>query len=80
MTGESYYIKQGTYPSFSLDIFKKTEITIPPLKEQERIVKILDKFESLTSNLKEGLPKEIELRNKQYEYYRNKLLSFEGAE
>lgn len=51
-------------------------IPVPPLEEQERIVSILDKFDALTTSLTEGLPKEIELRQKQYEYYRNMLLSF----
>nr|MBP8727711.1 restriction endonuclease subunit S [Bacteroides sp.] len=46
------------------------------LEEQERIVSILDKFDTLTTSLTEGLPKEIELRQKQYEYYRDMLLSF----
>lgn len=54
----------------------KFKIPIPPLEEQKRIVSILDKFESLTSSITEGLPREIELRQKQYEYYRNMLLSF----
>lgn len=54
----------------------KILIPIPPLAEQERIVSILDKFETLTTSISEGLPKEIELRRKQYEYYRNQLLSF----
>lgn len=52
------------------------KIPIIPLKEQQRIVAILDKFETLTNSITEGLPKEIELRRKQYEYYREKLLSF----
>lgn len=46
------------------------------LSEQERIVTILDKFDTLTTSLQEGLPREIELRQKQYEYYRDLLLSF----
>jgi type I restriction enzyme S subunit len=46
------------------------------LSEQERIVTILDKFDTLTSSITEGLPREIELRQKQYEYYRDLLLSF----
>lgn len=54
----------------------KIKIPVPPLVEQERIVSILDKFDSLTNSISEGLPKEIELRRKQYEYYRNKMLSF----
>lgn len=54
----------------------KIKIPIPPLSEQQRIVSILDKFDTLTSSISEGLPKEIELRRKQYEYYREQLLSF----
>lgn len=54
----------------------KIKIPVPPLAEQERIVSILDKFDTLTNSISEGLPKEIELRRKQYEYYRNQLLSF----
>lgn len=49
---------------------------IPPIEEQKRIVNILDKFDILTKSINEGLPKEIELRKKQYKYYRNKLLTF----
>ena len=51
-------------------------IPIPSLAEQARIVNILDKFDTLTTSLTEGLPQEIELRRKQYEYYREQLLSF----
>ncbi|MDP0371661.1 restriction endonuclease subunit S [Glaesserella parasuis] len=52
------------------------KIPIISLKEQQRIVTILDKFETLTNSIVDGLPKEIELRRKQYEYYREQLLSF----
>ena len=51
-------------------------IPILPLSEQRGIVRILDKFETLTSSLTEGLPREIALRRKQYEYYRGQLLNF----
>ncbi|ANE35044.1 type I restriction/modification system, S subunit [Campylobacter hyointestinalis subsp. lawsonii CCUG 27631] len=51
-------------------------LPIPPLEEQERIVNILDKFEKLCNDISEGLPAEIEARKKQYEYYRDKLLTF----
>jgi type I restriction enzyme S subunit len=54
----------------------KILIPIPSLEEQERIVTFLDKFDILTTSISEGLPKEIELRKKQYEYYRDKLLTF----
>jgi type I restriction enzyme S subunit len=58
------------------DNLAKIKIPIPSPEEQERIVNILDKFETLTRSISEGLPKEIELRQKQYEYYRDKLLAF----
>jgi len=52
----------------------------PPLSEQRRIVDILDRFDTLTNSISEGLPREIALRRKQYEYYREKLLSFDSLE
>ena len=55
-------------------------IPLPPLVKRERIVAILDKFDALTTSITEGLPREIELRQKQYEYYRNRLLSFPRQE
>jgi len=55
---------------------EKIKIPVPSKEEQERIVNILDKFDILTTSISEGLSKEIELRKKQYEYYREKLLSF----
>lgn len=58
------------------DDLSKIKIPIPPIEEQERIVTILDKFDTLTTSISEGLPKEIELRRKQYEYYRDMLLTF----
>lgn len=51
-------------------------VPVPPLKEQERIVAILDHFDALCNDLTSGIPAEIEARQKQYEYYRDKLLSF----
>ena len=69
-------ITVGNFAGVDMIGFKKFLIPIPPLEEQERIVSILDKFDTLTTSLTEGLPKEIELRQKQYEYYRNMLLSF----
>ncbi len=52
-------------------------IPVPSIEEQERIVSILDRFEALTTDLQSGLPAEIEARRQQYEYYRDKLLTFE---
>ncbi|AMW17421.1 restriction endonuclease subunit S [Glaesserella parasuis] len=63
-------------PSLTQEILYKIKIPVPSLEEQQRIVAILDKFETLTNSIAEGLPKEIELRRKQYEYYREQLLTF----
>ena len=54
----------------------KVEIPLPPLDEQERIVRILDSLNELANGLSAGIPKEIELRQKQYEYWRDRLLEF----
>ena len=61
----------------SVTDMEKIKIPLPPLPVQEYIVSILDKFDALVNDLSKGLPKEIELRQKQYEYYREKLLDFE---
>lgn len=66
-------------PSLTQTILNKIKIPIPPLPEQEKIVAILDKFDILTHFISEGLPYEIALRRKQYEYYRGQLLSFPKA-
>lgn len=70
------FVKGTKVIDVSANDLAKIKIPVPPLVEQERIVSILDKFDSLTNSISEGLPKEIELRRKQYEYYRNELLSF----
>ncbi len=57
-------------------ILSKIKIPIPSLAEQARIVSILDKFDTLTNSITEGLPREIKLRQQQYEYYREQLLTF----
>ena len=66
----------GTVPDLTHKAFYKLEIYFPPLEEQERIVNILDKFDALCNDITRGLPAEIEMRKKQYEYYRDKLLTF----
>ena len=53
-------------------------IPVPSIEEQERIVAILDRFDTLCNDISEGLPAEIEARQKQYEYYRDKLLTFKA--
>ena len=59
---------------------KKISIPIPPLAEQQRIVSILDRFDTLTTDLTQGLPAEMEKRRQQYEFYRDKLLTFKRKE
>jgi len=54
-------------------------VPLPSLEEQGRIVSALDKFDALTTDITSGLPAEIEARNKQYEYYRDKLLTFKES-
>lgn len=66
----------GTIARLYNDNILRAEIPVPPLEEQERIVNILDRFDKLCNDISEGLPAEIEARKKQYEYYRDKLLTF----
>lgn len=66
----------GTIARLYNDNISKAKIYVPPLSEQERIVAILDRFDKLCNDISEGLPAEIEARKKQYEYYRDRLLSF----
>jgi len=66
----------GGVPSLTQAVLNKIIIPLPPLEEQQRIVDILDRFDKLCNDISEGLPAEIEARQKQYEYYREKLLSF----
>lgn len=70
------YCKKGSVPYITLPMLEMFKIPVPSLAEQERIVGILDKFDALVSNISQGLPAEIDGRRKQYEYYRNKLLTF----
>ena len=67
------------FASVDMNKFKKLMIPIPPIEEKERIVAILDKFDSLVNDISEGLPAELTARRQQYEYYRNKLLTFDEA-
>ena len=72
-------VRKASIPRLSRSIIEKIIIPIPPIEEQERIVAILDKFDSLVNDISEGLPAELTARRQQYEYYRNKLLTFEKA-
>ena len=71
------YVKGGSgNPKLMSNVVANIPIPIPPLKVQEHIVSKLDVFDALVNDISKGLPKEIELRQKQYEYYREKLLGF----
>ena len=70
------YAKGTKVIDVSANDLAKIIIPLPPLEEQQRIATILDKFDTLVNSISEGLPKEIALRRKQYEYYRERLLSF----
>ena len=70
----------GTVKHILASEMKKFTIPFPPLEEQNRIVAILDRFETLCNEITEGLPAEIEARKKQYEYYRDELLTYTPAE
>ena len=70
------YVSIGKICSISSQGIGKALIPVPPLEEQQRIVDILDKFDKLVNDINEGIPAEIAARQKQYEYYRDKLLTF----
>ena len=84
-TQSSFYWKQANFlvtgggqPQFNANVLSKVLIFLPSLEEQQRIVDILDRFDKLCNDISEGLPAEIEARQKQYEYYREKLLTFKN--
>lgn len=72
-------VSTGGQPQFNANVLKLVRIPIPPLEEQARIVAILDKFDALVNDLSVGLPAELAARRKQYEYYRDRLLTFKEA-
>ncbi|WP_223647979.1 restriction endonuclease subunit S [Escherichia coli] len=74
------YITGAKVRRVNADNLSKILIPVPSMAVQERIVSILDKFDTLTNSITEGLPREIELRQKQYEYYRDLLFSFPKPE
>lgn len=70
------YKTAGAQPGLSVTRLEKVVLPVPPLEVQQRIVDILDRFDTLCNDISSGLPAEIEARQKQYEYYRDKLLNF----
>ncbi|HIH4375369.1 TPA: restriction endonuclease subunit S [Citrobacter freundii] len=77
---EKEFARGSTLKTITKEEFSKFQIPIPPLEVQNRIVALLDKFDRLTHSIEEGLPRELELRQKQYEYYRELLFSFPRPE
>ena len=71
-----FSIPTSGIPQLTVPMIAKYKIPIPPLEVQEKIVSILDRFGKLCNDISEGIPAEIEARKKQYEYYRDKLLTF----
>ena len=72
----SYILPETGIPQLTKPMIKNIMLSIPPLHVQQHVVSILDKFDTLVNNIKEGLPKEIEQRQQQYEYWRECLLNF----
>lgn len=72
-------IKNGVVSTFSLPL-QSIKVNVPDINTQNRIAKVLDNFDSICTDLNIGLPAEIEARKKQYEYYRDKLLTFKEKE
>lgn len=68
--------KEGGVPAINKSDLVRLEVPVPPLVKQQKIVDVLDNFYTLITSITEGLPREIELRQKQYEYYRDLLFSF----
>ncbi len=66
----------GTVQNLNADIVRSVEIPLPPRDVQERVVTLLDRFDALVNDLSVGLPAELAARRQQYEYYRDKLLTF----
>ncbi|HBL8964559.1 TPA: restriction endonuclease subunit S, partial [Enterobacter hormaechei] len=73
-------INSGSVSNLNADIIKTLPLPLPDIQKQKWIATLLDKFDTLTSSISEGIPREIELRQKQYEYYRDLLFSFPKSE
>lgn len=74
------YASKSAQPGLAVGKLQELKLLVPSMERQKYIAKILDKFYILMSSIKEGLPREIELRQKQYEYYRDLLFSFPKPE
>lgn len=73
------HTNKSGFESVDMNALRACQIPLPSLSEQERIVSILDRFDALVNDLSSGLPAELDARRRQYEYYRDRLLSFPPA-
>ena len=73
----SPFVSGGAQPKLNQANLNRIPVPAPPFEEQARVVAILDKFDALVNDLSSGLPAELAARRKQYEYYRDRLLTFE---
>lgn len=76
LQGKEYNVPTTGIPQLTAPMVKQVEIPVPEMQVQNRIVEVLDNFDKICKDLNIGLPAEIEARQKQYEYYRNLLLTF----
>ena len=72
--------KEGGVPAVNRSDLQNVMVKIPTLEKQKEIVEILERFDNLCNDISQGLPAEIEARQKQYEFYRDKLLNFKDME
>lgn len=73
-------VSKGGQPQFNSNALRQVKIAVPSLERQRAIVELLDRFDVICNDISSGLPAEIEAREKQYEYYRDKLLTFKKKE
>ena len=73
-------VSTGGQPQFNAGAISKVKVPIPSIEDQKKIIQVLDKFDAIGSSISNGLPAEIAARQKQYEYYRDKLMAFKSLE
>ena len=66
-------------PKLMSNVMSRIRVPVPSIKEQKKIAALLDRFEAICNDMNAGIPAEVEARKKQYEYYRDKLLTFKEA-
>ena len=72
-------VSTGGQPQFNANVLELIKVPVPSIDRQERVIALLDRFDALANSLRSGLPAEIHVRRKQYEYYRDRLLMFKEA-